>query len=57
MLAEGLSEIRKTSPTRGVLIGAAEWGGLSALSKLVLPDDKNIILQTHHSVPSSNMAI
>lgn len=51
LLAEGVREIRKTNPTRAILIGTAEWGGLSALSKLVLPEDRNIILTVHYYQP------
>lgn len=51
LLAEGVREIRTTNPTRAILIGTAEWGGLSALSKLVLPEDRNIILTVHYYQP------
>jgi aryl-phospho-beta-D-glucosidase BglC (GH1 family) len=51
LLTEGLSQVRKISPTRTVLIGPAEWGGLSGLSKLALPSDGNIILTLHYYEP------
>jgi endoglucanase len=51
LLAEGLSQVRQVSPTRTVLIGPAEWGGLSGLPKLAIPDDSNIILTLHYYDP------
>jgi endoglucanase len=49
--AEALNEIRKTNPDRIVLMGTAEFGGLSAVSKLQLPDDENIIVSVHYYNP------
>ena len=49
--AEALAEIRKTNPTRMVLMGVAEYGGLGGLSKLELPPDENIILTIHYYNP------
>jgi endoglucanase len=46
-----LAEIRKTNPTRTVLLGVAEWGGLGALSKLQVPADENLILTIHYYNP------
>ena len=48
---EALAEIRKTNPDRIVVLGTAEWGGLGGLSKLEVPDDKNIILSIHYYNP------
>jgi aryl-phospho-beta-D-glucosidase BglC (GH1 family) len=50
-LIEGLNKIREKNPDRMVLIGTAEWGGIAGLSKLVLPDDPNIILTVHYYEP------
>ncbi len=49
--ADALTEIRKTNPTRVVLMGVAEYGGLGAISKLVLPTDEYIILSPHYYNP------
>ena len=49
--AEALSVIREDNPTRVVLIGTAEYGGLGGLSKLQVPDDQNIILTVHYYNP------
>lgn len=49
--ADALTEIRKTNPTRCVLMGVAEWGGLTALSSLQFPQDENIILTIHYYNP------
>ncbi|MDR0941839.1 MAG: cellulase family glycosylhydrolase [Bacteroidales bacterium] len=50
-LAEALAVVRKTNPTRMVIIGTAEWGGVSGLQQLVLPNDENIILTLHYYEP------
>lgn len=48
---DALTEIRKTNPTRWVLMGTAEYGGLSAVNQLELPDDDKIILSVHYYNP------
>lgn len=49
--ADALKEIRKTNPTRIVLMGVAEYGGLSGIVHLVLPNDEYIILSPHYYNP------
>jgi aryl-phospho-beta-D-glucosidase BglC (GH1 family) len=48
---DALAEIRKTNPTRVVLMGVAEYGGLGAIAQLELPDDEYIILSPHYYNP------
>ena len=43
--------IRKNNPDRPIIIGTANWGGLSALSDLKLPDDDKLILTMHYYEP------
>jgi len=52
-LKEALDTIRVSNPTRPVIIGTPEWGGLYAMSKLTLPADPNIILTIHYYEPYS----
>lgn len=49
--AAALTEIRKTNPTRVVLMGVAEYGGLGAISQLQLPNDEYIIVSPHYYNP------
>ena len=49
--SEALTEIRKTNPTRVVLMGIAEFGGLGAISQLELPDDEYIMITPHYYNP------
>jgi endoglucanase len=43
-----LAAVRKTNPTRPVLIGPGQWNAVRALDKLELPkEDKNLILTVH----------
>lgn len=50
--AELITIIRKTNPNRTLMIGTAEWGGLSALNDLVVPvADTNLIVTVHYYEP------
>jgi endoglucanase len=43
-----LAAVRKTNPTRPVLVGPGQWNSVRALDKLELPrDDRNLILTIH----------
>jgi endoglucanase len=46
-----LAAVRKTNPTRPVIVGPAFWNGIRGLEKLELPDDKNLILTVHYYDP------
>ena len=49
--ADALTVIRKTNPSRFVIIGTAEYGGLGGLSKLQLPEDNRLIVTIHYYNP------
>ena len=49
--ADALTEIRKTNPTRIVLMGTADYGGLGGIAQLQLPDDEYIIVSPHYYNP------
>jgi endoglucanase len=52
ILAEALAVIRKTNPTRNVVIGPAFWNNISHLPELRLPkDDRHIIVTVHYYEP------
>ena len=43
-----LAVVRKTNPTRPVLVGPGQWNSVRALDKLALPkEDRNLILTIH----------
>jgi endoglucanase len=46
-----LTAVRKTNPTRPVIIGPSPWNGIRGLDKLELPDDKNLIVTVHFYDP------
>jgi endoglucanase len=50
-MADGLKVVRKTNPTRAVVLGPGDFNSLGAIPKLKLPDDKNIILSIHYYNP------
>ena len=52
LLADALTLIRKTNPTRNVVIGPAFWNNISWLDKLELPEkDRHIIVTVHYYLP------
>jgi endoglucanase len=52
LLKEALTLIRKTNPTRNIIIGPAFWNGIRYLDKLELPaEDHHIIVTVHYYEP------
>jgi endoglucanase len=51
VLNPALAEIRKSNPTRPVIIGGEFWSGLKSLETLKLPDDPNIVPTFHYYDP------
>ena len=49
--ADALEAIRSTNPERYVLMGTAEYGGLSGVKYLELPDDDRLVLSIHYYNP------
>lgn len=49
--ADALEVIRESNPNRIVLMGTAEYGGLSGVPYLELPNDENIIVSVHYYNP------
>jgi endoglucanase len=47
-----LAAIRKTNPSRPVIVGPVQWNSIAALDKLELPkDDRNLIVTVHFYEP------
>lgn len=51
VLNPALAEIRKSNPTRPVIIGGQYWSGINSLKTLTLPDDPNIVPTFHYYDP------
>ncbi|HTU66030.1 MAG TPA: glycoside hydrolase family 5 protein [Steroidobacteraceae bacterium] len=52
LIPEALAIIRKTNPTRNVVIGPAFWNNISHLPQLELPEkDRHIIVTVHYYEP------
>jgi endoglucanase len=50
---EALAEVRKSNPTRIVVIGGVDWNSVNGLTQLVLPDnDRNIVATFHYYSPA-----
>ncbi len=52
LLGQTLAVVRETNPTRNVVIGTAEFGGVRALKDLKLPpNDDHLIVTVHYYLP------
>jgi endoglucanase len=52
MLKETLNVVRRSNPTRMVVIGTVNWNDIKLLNTLELPkDDRNIIVTAHYYLP------
>lgn len=53
-IKQALAIIRKSNPTRNVVIGPAAWNNIHSLDKLELPEnDRQIIVTVHYYLPMS----
>jgi endoglucanase len=46
-----LAAVRKTNPTRAVIVGPALWNSIGGLDQLELPEDRHLILTIHYYEP------
>jgi endoglucanase len=51
LFAELLAEVRKTNPTRIVVVGPTSWNALRELPTLSLPSDPNLLVTFHYYDP------
>jgi endoglucanase len=52
LFAEVLREVRRTNPTRPVVVGPSQWNSIHNLSKFTLPeDDQHLIATFHYYLP------
>jgi endoglucanase len=51
LVAKLLAEVRKTNPTRPVIVGPVSWNSIRSLPQLKLPEDKNLIVTVHYYEP------
>jgi len=52
MLIEVIDVIRQTNPTRTLVVGTAEWGGIWGIDALEIPDEeRNVIVTVHYYEP------
>ncbi|MGM0460883.1 MAG: cellulase family glycosylhydrolase [Fibrobacterota bacterium] len=50
-IGRAVDTIRKYNPDTYIMIGTAEFGGLSGLEKLELPDDDKLVVSVHYYEP------
>lgn len=51
LFAEMLAQIRRSNPTRIVVVGPTSWNSLKELPTLKLPDDPNLLVTFHYYEP------
>ena len=51
VLDPALAAVRKSNPTRPVIIGGQKWSGIDSLATLTLPDDPNVYPTFHYYDP------
>ena len=51
LLAQLLSVVRQSNPTRIVVVGPTHWNSLNDLPLLKLPDDRNLLVTFHYYEP------
>ena len=51
LLARALAEVRKTNPTRKVIVGGESWSGIESLATIDPPKDPNVIATFHFYQP------
>jgi len=53
LMARAVGTIRREDPQRLIVVGPTSWNSASDLSKLVLPNDANLLLTVHNYEPFS----
>jgi len=52
LLKEAIGVVRRSNPTREIVVGPAEWNGVAQLPNLELPeDDRHLIVTVHYYEP------
>ncbi|WP_083748820.1 glycoside hydrolase family 5 protein [Pelomonas sp. KK5] len=51
LMSRAVRLIRRSNPTRGLVVGSSRWNSVDALTQLVLPPDPNLILTVHSYEP------
>lgn len=51
LLSEAVAVIRRTNPSRKIVVGPAGWNAVSELKALRLPDDRNLVVTFHYYSP------
>jgi endoglucanase len=49
--SELVKTVRKTNPTRAIIIGTVNWNSVLPINTLVLPEDRNLIATVHYYHP------
>lgn len=51
ILARGVETVRRSNPTRAIIVGPTQWNNIAQLPTLDLPDDPNLIVTFHYYDP------
>jgi endoglucanase len=51
LFSRALATVRRSNPTRAVIVGPVHWNAPSHLDRLVLPPDRDLVVTVHHYEP------
>lgn len=52
MAAEAIAVVRRSNPTRRIVVGPVDWNAIKALPRLTLPEaDRNLVVTVHYYAP------
>lgn len=51
LLAQGIDMVRRSNPTRAIIVGPVQWNNIGYLGTLILPKDPNLIVTFHYYEP------
>jgi endoglucanase len=51
LMSRGVRLVRRTNPTRVVVVGPTQWNSARGLATFVMPPDANLVLTVHHYDP------
>jgi endoglucanase len=51
ILAQGIATVRRSNPTRAIIVGPVQWNNIGYIDTLHLPKDPNLIVSFHYYDP------
>jgi endoglucanase len=51
LLVQGVEVVRRSNPTRAIIVGPVQWNNIDYIGTLILPKDPNLIVTFHYYQP------